>query len=854
MRSARTFGVCIILLSIFAMGQSVSPIATIEQPLVPTAAQPGGAGFTLTISGTGFVAPTGVLFGGTQLSITNSTASQLTATVLPANIAAAGTASVSVLSGDGLVSNVQFFQIATPASPQFAAPVDYSPGGEGTTISIQSALVADFNGDGILDLAIGFYYPVTGPQVAILLGNSDGTFQTPTAYNVDDATSIVAGRFTNDGGSIDLVAGDTLLKNNGSGVFTTTSLGVQGFRPFAVGDFSQTGVLDIAGAVGVNVQILNNNGEGQFTAGQSFTGGTTQFGGMLAADFNGDGILDLAVLDTYPMAPVVRVFLGAAGTAGFNSEKPLTTSTPAGVEAFTAADFNGDQKQDLALVYNPSGGQVLVLNGNGDGTFTNGFSAALENSVSGAIVTADFNEDGKLDLATGTYILQGNGDGTFQKPISFGGTAQVLATGDFNGDGRPDLAAESLSDVAILLQQAPTSAPTVSLAPNSLTFSSQTAGTTSASQLITLSNTGNGVLDIDSITITGTNAGEFSQTNSCGNSLAATASCTINVTFAPTAPGTAIASVSIADNAAGNPQTVSLSGLGVAPTGAPVVSLAPMSLTFNTLAVGSTSPSQQITLSNTGNAALDIGSIGITGTNTGEFSQTNNCGESLAATASCTINVTFAPTDVGTATASVSISDRVAGSPQTVSLTGTGAPFSLTTTCTSLTVVPGQTAIYTVDLVAAGESTPSVSLSCSGAPALATCTVSPTSMTLNGSASVQAQVTATTTQATGSLRSPFAHSSENRLAGLVGFGGTTGLAALMIILPGRRRKKPARRLCGLIFLFCTLATVTTLPSCGGRADPPGTVAGTYSLTVTGTFQQPSGAPITETVSFNLVVQ
>src|SRR6202142_1742875 len=114
MRSARKFGVCIFFLSTFAMAQS---IATIEQPLGPAAAQPGGAAFTLTINGTGFVpAPTGVMFGSARLTLTNSTATQLTATVPLASIAAAGTASVSVLTGDGLTSNVAFFQIATPAS------------------------------------------------------------------------------------------------------------------------------------------------------------------------------------------------------------------------------------------------------------------------------------------------------------------------------------------------------------------------------------------------------------------------------------------------------------------------------------------------------------------------------------------------------------------------------------------------------------------------------------------------------------------------------------------------------------------------------------------------------------------
>lgn len=849
MRSVSAFGICIILLSTLAMAQS---IPTIEQPLIPTAAQPGGASFTLTINGAGFVpTPSGVLFGSTQLTITNATATQLTATVPLANIAAAGTASVLVLSSAGVASNVEFFQIANPASPLFNPAVDYDSGVAGT---VETTLVADVNGDGILDLALGLTTPDSGPQVSVLLGNSDGTFQTPAVYGVSDASSLVAGRFTNDGGAVDIVAGSTLLKNNGSGVFTATPLlpGVAGFIPFAVGDFSQNDTLDIAGTMNGNIQILNNNGASSFSLGQSFTGGIKQFGGMLAADFNGDGVLDLAVLDTNSAAPVVTVFIGNT-VSGFGAGNPLATSTPAGVVAFTAADFNGDNKQDIALVSNVgNGSQVLVLNGNGDGTFTSGFSEALANPVTGTIVTADFNEDGKLDLATGTYILQGNGDGTFQKPpIDFGGTSEVLATGDFNGDGRPDLAAQAGASVAVLLQQVP--APVVLLSPTTLNFNSQLIGTMSASQPITLSNTGNAALAIASISITGTNAGEFGQTNNCGASLAANTSCTINVTFSPTADGADSASVSITDNAAGSPQAVTLSGTG---TGAPGAVLSPPTLIFTTLPVGTTSPTaQSVTLTNNGNVTLTITSIGFTGPSANAFAQTSssNCGTSLAASASCTINITFTPTSVGTANASLSISDNAAGSPQTVSLTGVGSPFSLTTTCVSLSVVPGQTAIYTVDLAPVGDSTPLVSLSCSGAPTLATCTPSLTSTTLSGAITVQ--VTATTTPATGFLQYPLRRSNENQVAGLIGLGGITGFVAL-VVLPGKRRAKPGRRVCGVIFLLCVLATLATLPSCGGTGgvDPPGTAAGTYPLTVTGTFQPEDEAAITEQVSFNLVVK
>jgi len=179
--------------------------------------------------------------------------------------------------------------------------------------------------------------------------------------------------------------------------------------------------------------------------------------------------------------------------------------------------------------------------------------------------------------------------------------------------------------------------------------------------------------------------------------------------------------------------------------------------------------------------------------------------------------------------------------------------FALTTTCTSLNVVPGQTAIFTVDLAPVNGFTQSVSLSCSGAPALATCTVSPNPIALDGSTTVQAKVTATTTRATGLLRSPFGRSDGNRMAGLAGLTGIAGLAGL-IVLPGKRGVKPRRRACGLIFLLCMLAILVMLPSCGGGGDPPGTALGTYPLTVTGTFQSATETAITESVSFSLVVK
>jgi hypothetical protein len=223
-------------------------------------------------------------------------------------------------------------------------------------------------------------------------------------------------------------------------------------------------------------------------------------------------------------------------------------------------------------------------------------------------------------------------------------------------------------------------AAVASLSPSSLTFTSQAVGTTSAVQTITLMNTGNSALTLTSLALTGTNPGDFAQTNNCGASVAAAANCTISVTFTPSQAGSRTASVSISDNASGSPQTASLSGTGTqtAATGtagtgtAALVSLSPTSLAFGNQAVDMTSAAQTVALNNTGNATLSIASLALTGTNASDFDQSNTCGSSLAAGAKCTIVVMFTPSVTGTEAASLSIADNSSASPQTVPLSGAG--------------------------------------------------------------------------------------------------------------------------------------------------------------------------------------
>jgi len=214
----------------------------------------------------------------------------------------------------------------------------------------------------------------------------------------------------------------------------------------------------------------------------------------------------------------------------------------------------------------------------------------------------------------------------------------------------------------------PPTAPAVSLSTTGLTFASQSVGTSSTPQLVTVSNTGNATLVFSSILVSGANSGDFTQTNTCGTSVSAGGSCEINVTFTPGASGTRTGTLTLTDNASTSPQTVSLSGTGAAST----VSLSTSSLTFATqIMVGTPSASMPVTLSNTGAGTLMIASI----VPSSGYSETDNCDASLGAGGSCTINVTFTPTAAGTITGTLTITDNssgVAGSTQTVTLTGSG--------------------------------------------------------------------------------------------------------------------------------------------------------------------------------------
>jgi hypothetical protein len=203
---------------------------------------------------------------------------------------------------------------------------------------------------------------------------------------------------------------------------------------------------------------------------------------------------------------------------------------------------------------------------------------------------------------------------------------------------------------------------TASLTPSSLNFALISIGSVSAAQKVTLTNVGSTSLGISSISVTG----EYKESAStCGSSLAAGANCTISVTFNPTTDGAQKGTLTVVDS--GGSQFTTLAG-----TATPL-KFTPASINFGTVKVGSSSSVKAVTVTNVSGGTITISGIMISGTDPTDFSETNNCGKSLAAGKTCTVSVTFTPTTTGALSGNVTVKDTDPTSPQKILLAGTGS-------------------------------------------------------------------------------------------------------------------------------------------------------------------------------------
>ena len=391
--------------------------------------------------------------------------------------------------------------------------------------------------------------------------------------------------------------------------------------------------------------------------------------------------------------------------------------------------------------------------------------------------------------------------------------------------------------------------PAVSVRPLSLTFGPQALGATSPPQIVTLTNAGTATLTLSSIGIVGANSSDFAETNTCGPTLAPNENCQVSVTFTPTAAGTRSASVSITDNAPGSPQTVAL-------TGTTAVFLSPSNLSFPNQYVGTSGSSQTMTLTNTAANTLTITSVTAS---PADFTPLSRCGSSIAPGASCSISVSFDPTTSGTRNGLVTVTDSASDSPQTAVLTGMGQDFTVAPSGSpTATITPGQTANYTVAVAPSGGFNQTVMLSCSGAPQQSACSLSSSSVALHSSTPASVTVSVMTAGSSASLARPAGFPPAS--GGLAQWSALSGLGLSGLVLlgsGGRFGKRWGRLLYGLAFLSLFSLGIT-FSACGGGSSSMGnsssaTPAGSYNLTVTGTFTSGS-TTLTHATKLTLVVQ
>jgi hypothetical protein len=630
---------------------------------------PGSPAFTLTVNGAGFQSNSTVYWNGGPRATTVNGPSQLTANITTADVAAAGTAIVTVANGSGAASNFVSFPVAAARSALSFSTINYSVGTNPNFVA-----VGDFNEDGNLDLAVSNQNAST---ISILLGNGDGTFKSHVDYPAEFQTiEIVTGDFNGDGHLDFAVANDeesiSIFLGNGDGTFQPqiiTPVTLQAFT-LAVGDLNRDGKLDVVvgyinDSATTNIGVLLGNGDGTFQPIQNYLAGGTYTEGAVLADLRNDGLLDLVVSN--PSANTIAVLFGN-GDGTFQS--PVTYAAETYPNWNQLADFNQDGYVDIANTTAGSGisnfEEFLNL---GDGTFS-GFTEYGTGNPAQALVTADLNGDGKLDVASTSSstsnfpvsTLLGNGDGTFQTFHGFyaGQNSASIAVGDFNHDGMLDLVTNdyTTNQVSVLLQDNGT---VVSLSMSQLTFPTQIVGTVSTAMNVIMTNNGSASIAISNI---GTTA-NFSSSNNCGKSLAKGARCTIKVYFTPSTEGNLTGLLTVFDNGGGSPQTVSMTGV------ATVLSIVPSSLNFGTQKVHTSSAPQTVTVTNTGSTRVHFTGITVSGRNASDFSEVNACG-SLAAGTRCQISVTFTPRATGARSATISLSDNGGGSPQKVTLSGTG--------------------------------------------------------------------------------------------------------------------------------------------------------------------------------------
>jgi uncharacterized repeat protein (TIGR03803 family) len=432
------------------------------------------------------------------------------------------------------------------------------------------------------------------------------------------------------------------------------------------------------------------------------------------------------------------------------------------------------------------------------------------------------------------YTFQGSGDGwTPGAGVILDQAGHLYGVTERGGSGRCVNGCGAVYEVSV--------EPLAALSPAGLSYANQTISFASPSQNVILTNNGNKPLTISSTQITGTNANEFSQQNNCPSTLQALTSCTVSVTFLPTSVGSATASLTVTDNASGSPQSVPLTGTGVID-----VTFSSTTVTFPSQYVGTSGLPQAVTLTNNTNNAIAIKTVTASPS---DFAALNSCPDTLPPGGYCSVGVFFDPTTSGTRNGVLTIADTAPTGQQTVMLTGTGEDFSMFAGSPSASVTPGEMAKYTVEVAPAGGFSQAVAMICTGAPVNASCSVSPSSVKLSGSQPVPVTISVSTAGSSAGITYPAGSGRTGMLAMWLAFAGLPGV----VLVDGRRR--------AWMGLLCVVLAMVMWTACGGGGtgsggtggSGPSTPAGSYNLTVVGTFSQGS-ANLVHSTKLTLIVQ
>lgn len=348
-------------------------------------------------------------------------------------------------------------------------------------------------------------------------------------------------------------------------------------------------------------------------------------------------------LNGYSFYPPSQNFknLGGNRTANFTGTGLLPLASP----STSALNF---ESQSAGV---PSAKQSVVLTNAGNGPLT------LTSLAIGGTNGPDFTQTNTCGALPAQVAVGSTCTVSVVFTPSLAGPEAATLTFTDNSNG----ASGSTQNVAL----SGTGIVSIAISPASVSFGYAGVGVAGAPHNVQISNTSAVSVSIANVAVSGTDKDDFKPTSGCGASLAAGAKCTVSVVFDPAAAGSRSATLTISDTATGSPQSVALSGNG---TEKPVAVLSPASLTFTSTSVGSSSAPKVVTLTNAGH-----GSLGIVGISASEqFAQTNNCTQALGSGLSCTISVTFKPSQTGTVDGSLLVTtDGIIDSGQ-VKLTGTG--------------------------------------------------------------------------------------------------------------------------------------------------------------------------------------